>query len=406
MYELLAGLRVVEAAAFIAAPSCALHLAQMGADVIRIDPVGGGPDFRRWPVSGTSGASFYWEGLNKAKRSVALDLSRPEGRELAARIITAPGDAAGLFVTNFPAGGFLSHERLAQRRSDLICVRIMGWPDGRTAVDYTVNATVGVPAMTGAPDDPRPVNHVLPAWDLMTGAYAAFALVSAERARRLDGKGREVRIPLSDVAIASLSHLGQIGEVQTSGSDRARTGNEVFGAFGRDFLTRDGRRLMVVAITPRQWTGLVGALRIEAELAALEAELGVRLDANEGLRYLHRGRLMPLIEAAVARFTAADLCTAFEARSVCFAPYQSLHQALHGNPQLSAANPLLSDILHASGHRYLTAGAAATLPSESRQPPRAAPALGQHTDEVLTQLLGLTAAELGRLHDDGVVAGA
>src|SRR5580658_4940729 len=233
MYELLKGMRVVEAAAFIAGPSCGLHLAQMGAEVIRIDQIGGGPDFGRWPRAPEGGASLYWEGLNKAKKSVALDLASPEGRELASRIATAPGDNAGLFVTNFPAEGVLSYERLRSRRPDLICVRVMGWPDGRPAVDYTVNCAVGVPLMTGPESDPAPVNHVLPAWDLLAGAYAAFALVAAERARRTTGEGREVRVPLSDLAIASLGHLGQIAEVVTAGRDRPRMGNDLYGAFGR-----------------------------------------------------------------------------------------------------------------------------------------------------------------------------
>src|ERR1700730_18204093 len=130
MYELLTGMRVVEMAAFIAGPSCGLHLAQLGADVIRIDQIGGGPDFLRWPRASEHGASLYWEGLNKAKKSVALDLSRPEGRELAQRLAAAPGEAGGLFVTNFPVEGFLSYEKLAALRPDLICVRVMGWADG------------------------------------------------------------------------------------------------------------------------------------------------------------------------------------------------------------------------------------------------------------------------------------
>src|SRR5688572_30980015 len=131
MYDLLKGMRVVEGAAFIAGPSCGLHLLQMGAEVIRFDQIGGGPDFRRWPVSPDSGASFYWEGLNKGKKSVALDLSRPEGRELAQRLAAAPGPGTGMFVTNYPAEGFLSYERLSAIRPDLICVRVMGWADGR-----------------------------------------------------------------------------------------------------------------------------------------------------------------------------------------------------------------------------------------------------------------------------------
>jgi 2-methylfumaryl-CoA isomerase len=396
---------VVEASAFVAGPSCALHLAQFGAEVIRIDQIGGGPDFGRWPLAPRSGASLYWEGLNKAKKSVALDLGRPEGRELAARLATAPGADAGLFITNYPAQGFLSYERLSALRADLICVRVMGWADGRTAVDYTVNAAVGVPAMTGPADDPRPVNHVLPAWDLLTGAYAAFALVSAERARRLDGKGREIRIPLSDMAIASLGHLGQIGEAQTTGHDRPRVGNQLFGAFGRDFATRDGRRLMVAAITPRQWTGLLAVLDLQSQVAALEAELGVRFDRDEGVRFSHRDRLMPLVEAAIAQRSAAELAPAFDAQAVCWAPYQTLGEALAEDPQLSPANPLLSTIDHPSGERYLAPGAAGFDPQEPRLPTTPAPRLGEHTGEVLTEVLGLSGAEIARLREAGVVGG-
>src|SRR5262249_1042026 len=154
---------------------------------------------------------------------------------------------AGILVTNYPADGFLAYQHLASRRPDLICVRIMGWPDGRPAVDYTVNAAVGVPAMTGPPEDPRPVNPVLPAWGLLTGADDAFTLVSAVSAREADGRGRDIRIALSDVAVATLGHLGQVAEVVTRGVDRPKMGNVLYGAFGRDFQTADGHRLMVVA---------------------------------------------------------------------------------------------------------------------------------------------------------------
>lgn len=406
MYELLKGLRIVEASSFVAAPSCALHLAQFGAEVVRIDQIGGGPDFRRWPLDPRSGASFYWEGLNKGKRSVALDLTRPEGRELAMRIVTAPGENAGLFVTNYPVDGYLSYQALRQWRHDLICVRIMGWPDGRPAVDYTINAAVGVPAMTGPATDTRPVNHTLPAWDLLAGAYAAFTLVGAERARRQDGRGREIRIPLSDLAIASLGHLGQIGEVQVHGQDRTRLGNELYGAFGRDFETLDGKRLMVIAITARQWSGLVAALGLQARISELESELGVRFDRDEGVRFTHRRRLVPLIESAIAGRGTADLTAAFETRAVCWAPYQTLHQAVSTDSYFSSANPILSEIEHPSGQCYLAPGAAASLPSEPRRAPVPARRLGQDTDEVLAQWLSLSAAEIGRLRDAGVVAGS
>lgn len=405
MYDLLNGLRVVEASAFVAGPSCAMHLAHYGAEVIRIDQIGGGPDFGRWPLAPGGAESLYWEGLNKAKKSVALDLARPEGRELAARIATAPGENAGLFVTNYPVDGFLSFERLRQRREDLICVRIMGWPDGRPAVDYTVNAAVGVPAMTGPADDPRPVNHVLPAWDLLAGAYAAFLLVSAERARRADGQGREIRIPLSDLAIASLGHLGQIGEVQTTGQDRPRVGNALYGAFGRDFITADGDRLMIIAISPRQWTGLLSVLDLDTAIGALEQELGARFAKDEGARYQHLDRLAPLIEEAIAKRSTNDLADAFESKSVCWAPYQTLKQAITEDAYFSAANPVLSEISHPSGHRYLTPGAAATIVPGARRTPAAAPTLGRDTDQVLSEVLEMPDAEIARLHDAGLVGG-
>jgi 2-methylfumaryl-CoA isomerase len=405
MFQLLSGLRIVEGASFIAAPSCGLHLLQLGAEVIRFDMIGGGPDFQRWPRS-ANGASFYWEGLNKGKKSVALDLSRPEGRELAAALATAPGENAGIFLTNFPASGFLSHERLAARRPDLISVRVMGWPDGTTAVDYTVNCAIGLPAMTGPVDSTAPVNHVLPAWDLLAGATAAFSLLAAERHRRATGRGQEVRVPLGDVAMATLGHLGQIAEVTATGADRPRMGNELFGAFGRDFLTRDGKRTMIVAITPRQWTGLLKALGIEEAVAALEQELGVSFARDEGLRFVHRQRLFPLVEAATARLDLAEVGARLDAHDVCWGPYRTLHEALREDPRLSPANPVFASVTHPSGRAYPTPGSAATFMGATRGEAGPAPRLGQHTDEVLAGVLGLPDHEIARLHDAGLIAGA
>jgi 2-methylfumaryl-CoA isomerase len=398
MYDLLRGMTIVEGASFIAGPSCGLHFAQMGARVIRFDQIGGGPDARRWPLSAT-GESYYWEGLNKGKDSIALDLSRPEGRELAQRLAVS-GD--GLFVTNFPAEGFLSYARLAALRTDLVALRVMGWADGTPAVDYTINAAVGMPMMTGPADDPRPVNHVLPAWDLLAGAYGAFALLAAERERQASGKGRELRLALSDLAAATLGHLGQVAET-VAGGDRPRSGNDLFGAFGRDFRTRDGGRVMIVAITARQWRGLVDTLGIAGPVAALEAETGLSFGADEGARFTHRARLFSLVEAAVGARDLAELGGAFDAAGLCWSAYRSLAGAIADEPRLFADNSVFAPVEHPSGPAP-TPGAAVRIAQDMRAAPGAAARIGADTDEVLATLLGLGDGEIARLHDRGLVA--
>ncbi|PHP65195.1 carnitine dehydratase [Zhengella mangrovi] len=405
MYTLLDGLRVVEAASFIAAPSCSLHLQQFGAEVIRCDPIGGGPDYRRWPKA-QNDRSFYWEGLNKGKKSIAVNLGTPAGRELLRQIVTAPGENGGLFVTNFPHDGFLAHEGLAALRPDLITARVMGWANGTTALDYTVNSAIGVPLMTGPANlGDEPVNHVLPAWDIAAGLYAAFALLAAERRRRMTGQGTEIRLPLGDVAMAFIGHLGQIGEVTASGQDRPRLGNDLYGSFGRDFATADGKRIIVIALTRPQWADLVRTLCLGEAVASLETGLGVDFSRDEGVRFTHRARLNPLVAAAIGAMTFSQVETLFAGTRVCWGPYNTLHEAI-GHPGLiSEANPLFHPVSHLTGETYLTPGAAATVGSDERGMPGRAPDLGEHTDEILATLLGLPDHAIGRLHDEGTVAG-
>lgn len=406
MYRILQGLRVVEGASFIAAPSCALHLLQMGADVIRFDQIGGGPDFGRWPLS-QSGFSLYWEALNKGKKSIALDLNSAEGRELAIAIATAPGENSGLFVTNYPVDGFLSHERLKVHRPDLITLRVMGWADGRSAIDYTVNASLGLPLLTGpASLGSEPVNHVLPAWDLLTGAYGAFALLAAERHRRISGVGQEIQLPLGDIAMSAIANIGLVAEAAISGRDRERIGNDLFGAFGRDFQTLDGQRIMLTAISKRQWSGLLKALDVQAEVELLEKQLGVSFLDDEGLRFAHRAALYPIVGKSLLAKPLAELAPLFDRLGVCWAPYRSVAGSLTEPSLIHEDNPLFAKVVHPSGEAYLTPGAAATLSEFVRDRPARAPRLGEHTDQVLVETLGLSQGEIARLHDRGVVAGA
>src|SRR5919106_126018 len=210
---ILSGMRVVEGSAFVAAPLGGMTLAQLGADVIRFDPIGGGLDARRWPIT-ADGQSLFWAGMNKGKRSVAVDLRSAQGRELLTDLITAPVKDAGLFLTNFPAAGWLDYDRLAQRRADLVMVNIVGNHDGSSAVDYTVNPATGFPWATGPRNLSVPFNHLLPAWDAITGMMATASLLAAERHRSRSGEGQCVQLALSDVAFWMVANLGKIAEVQ------------------------------------------------------------------------------------------------------------------------------------------------------------------------------------------------
>ena len=404
MYELLKGFRIVEGASFVAAPLCGLTFVQLGADVIRFDPIGGGPDFYRWPLA-TSGLSFYWEGLNKGKRSIAIDLNQPKGREIAVALATSPGPQAGYFVTNYPAKGFLSHDNLSARRADLVTVRVTGSSDGRNAVDYTVNCSTGYPDLTGPFDADAPVNHVLPAWDVATGLTAAVSLLAAAHNRSATGMGREIQIPLSNVAFGILSTLGNVGEASTTRRDRPKYGNALYGSFGRDFVTKDGRRLMIVAVTRRQWRGLVEALALQAEIAALEKEYQVDFEADEGARFEQRDPLFALVEQRLAGRNAVDLIQAFDRHAVCWGEYHTVSSALRYDDRLSASNPLFEKIRHPSGEEYIASGFPGILNGVDRMPLRPAPRLGTHTDEILAGDLGLSDGEIGKLHDDRIVAG-
>lgn len=403
MYRLLSNVRVVEGASFIAGPYCTLLLSQLGAEVIRFDAIGGGPDYRRWPL-GPGGDSFYWEGLNKGKKSVALNLGMAEGRELAIAIVTSEGEGGGIFVTNYPDGGFLSHDSLCNLRPDLVTAHILGHADGRSAVDYTVNCAVGLPYMTGPQGSDRaPVNHVLPAWDLLAGSTAALSVLAAIEYRRRTGRGQHIRVPLSDVASATLGNLGQIAEVAVSGTDRPKFGNSLFGAFGRDFGCADGKRVMIVAITPKQWNALIAALDLESSIRALEAELGISLESDEGARFVHRGRIDAMVEQVVARHTLATLSERFRSSAVCFGVYRTVHEALTEDPSFVEANPIFTSLTHPSGCTYPTPGFAASFSREARRDPSPAPAFGQDTEEVLTTLLRIPSTALASLYDRGVI---
>ncbi len=397
----LAGMTVIEVSAFIAAPYAGLTLAQMGAEVIRIDPIGGGLDYNRWPVT-EDGTSLYWAGLNKGKKSIALNVRDPKGRELAHALMTAAGAGRGIVLTNLPARGWLDYDGLKARRDDLIMVNIVGRRDGSVALDYTVNARAGFPLVTGPTDAAGPVNHVMPVWDVVTALAASNAVLVADRTRRDTGDGQYVRIALADSAFAVLSHLGYVAEAQINGTDRPATGNHVFGTFGCDFPTADGRRVMITAFTPRHWSALLEASGTVERFEAIAAENGVDLRKEE-----ERYALRDVIEAELAPWfagrTLAEIGTALDAVGACWGPYQTFRQAVAEDPDLSTDNPMFEEIEQPGIGRYLAAGSFIEFGAIPRDPVVPAPQLGSDTESVLAEKVGLSDADLGKLRDDGVI---
>lgn len=397
----LAGLEVLDLSTYVAGPSAAMTLAQLGADVVRVDPVGGAADVSRLPLA-PSGTSLYWSGLNKGKRSVEIDTSSAEGRDLVGRLLAASGPGGGILLTNAVGQGWLSYDSLRSYRDDLIEVHIAGRSDGRPAVDYTVNCEVGLPLMTGPTDCSRPVNHVLPAWDLLAGLQAALAIVTADRVRRATGRGQLITLSLADVAVATMAHLGFVADVTVNGHGRLRDGNYLYGSFGCDFATSDGRRVMVVALTRRHWRKLVQLTGIADAIAALEQSLHVDFGLEEG-RYRYRAVIEALIAPWFAGQTFADITSLLEEAQVLWGPYRTLEDLVHDPASIMHSTDLMTDV-HQEGVGTIPVPKP-VLRFSGWDTPGAVPApvVGQDTDAVLSARLGISPAELAELRERRVI---
>lgn len=402
MNKMLDGLRVSEISAYVAAPFCGMTLAQMGADVVQISPIGGRMDQDRWPQT-KEGESLYWAALNKGKRSIRIDLKQPEGLELATHIMVGePGDSGGIVLANLPMRGPMSPKSLRKRRADLIVVTLLGNPDGSPAIDYTVNSASGLPFLTGSGDPP--VNHAIPIWDLVAGLYLVNGIIAADRHRMRSGEGQTVKISLTDAMLASLGNLGFLAEAQLNEDPRPTLGNQVYGAFGRDFVLADGRRVMVAAISNKQWQALLEATGCAEEMQHLRDQQGLDIDDEVG-RYCAREPIAAVLKPWFAARSLADVQRSFEGSGVLWGRFQTLEQLLREDPRCSLQNPLFGMLDQPGIGRHL----APSLPLDFGASPRGelvpAPQLGQHSEAILADVLNLSSGEIGRLFDKGIVAG-
>lgn len=391
----LAGVRIVEISSFVAVPLAGMTLAQLGAEVTRVDPIGGAADYRRWPVT-DGGESIYWAGLNKGKRSVAADVRSEEGQALIQRLIAD----SGTLITNVAGREWHSYEALSALRPDLIHVEVSGRADGGTGVDYTVNAGIGFPMVTGPSELAAPVNHVLPAWDVACGLYTALAVATALRHRDATGEGQRTSIPLENVALATAGNLGFFTEVMVNGTARERIGNSVYGQYGQDFISSDGASFMVVALTGRHFRDLSELTGTTKAVAALAETLGADF-ADEGQRFLHRDALSGLFAEWFSAHTADEIAAALSSTSVLWERYRSFAEA--ATEDKVAANPLFTSLDQPRIGSYLAPGLPISIGGQY-PPAVAAPALGDDTVGVLGDWLGLSAEEVSALVASGTVA--
>ena len=396
----LSGVTVIEVSAYVATPLAGLTLAQLGADVIRVEPMGGQTDRTRMPVA-ADGTSMYWAGLNKGKRAVEVDLRLAEGRGLIANLVKGSGPQGGIVVTNTTKLPELAPEALRKLRPDLIHVLLNGRRDGSTGVDYTVQASVGLHEITGPLGTAGPVNDVLPFWDITSGLYLATAVLAAERHRMLTGEGQSVVVALQDIAMSALGNLGYLTEAQVTGVPRGRAGNYVYGTFGRDFATSDGRRIMLVVITARHWTQLLEATGLIDVVAALEKSLDLDFRI-ENTRYECRELLGGLLAQWFERRTHDRAVDALSATSVLSSTYRTLGEIVANDAAILAADPLFNQIDHEGIGQHYAAGSPIILDGV-QVPAMVSPRVGQHTDDVLGEMLGFSTEKLDDLRTRGVI---
>lgn len=389
------GVRIVEISSFVAVPLAGMTLAQLGADVIRVDPIGGAADFRRWPLA-ASGDSIYWAGLNKGKKSVTADMRSAAGQRVVQELIRD----AGIVITNIAGRQWLSYQTLSNLREDLIHLEVVGAADGTTGVDYTVNAASGFPLLTGPAEHHGPINHVLPAWDITCGLYAALAILSALRRRDDSGCGSEIRLPLQDVALATAANLGFLTEVMVNGNQRPRLGNAIYGQFGETFTSSDDIAFMVVALTGRHLSDLAALTETSKAVDAIAEVLGANF-AEEGDRYRHREVLVALFRPWFQRHDAAEITAALSASSVLWSRYLSFAE-LVDDPRVTE-NELFAPLHQPGVGTYLAPGLPMSLAGRHISP-RPAPALGADTTLVLKERLGLRAEEIALLIESGTVS--
>jgi len=202
-----------------------------------------------------------------------------------------------------------------------------------------------------------------------------------------------------------MGHLGYIAEAEVNGEGRQSVGNHIFGTFGHDFVCRDGERVMIVGVSPNQWQAIIQLTQSAEAVERLADKLNLNFK-NEGDRFEAREQIRELFEPWFMQHDFPQVKEALDGAGVCWGPYQSIQQLVENDIDCSEDNPLFDRVEQPGIGTYLMPSNPLDFTGVERESVRPAPLLGQHTDEILAESLGLSSAEIGQLHDDGIVAGA
>ncbi|MDQ8001812.1 MAG: CaiB/BaiF CoA-transferase family protein [Bordetella sp.] len=403
------GIKVLDLSRVLAGPWCTQILADLGADVVKIERPGVGDDTRTWgppflkdEAGQDTAQSTYFTACNRNKRSVTVDMATPEGRALLQRMAAQ----ADVVVENFKTGGLkqygLDHETLRAANPRLVYCSVTGFGhDGpyaeRAGYDLMIQAMSGMMSITGRPDgEPGggPLRVGVALTDLFTGCYASTAILAALRVREQTGQGQHIDMALLDVGMAILAN--QASAFLNTGKPPQRQGNTHPSlAPYQDFPTKDGAMLLAI--------GNNGQFARFCEAAGQSEWAADARFASNTLRVKHRDELIPAMEAVTRTRTTAEWVTLLEDKAVPCGPINDIGAAFD-DAQVKARGLAVSLPRDAGDGIAAITGVASPLRLAATPPVlrRAPPALGQHTDEVL-QEMGLSAAEIEALRLAGAL---
>jgi crotonobetainyl-CoA:carnitine CoA-transferase CaiB-like acyl-CoA transferase len=403
----LTGLRVLDLSRVLAGPWCGQVLADLGAEVIKIERPQSGDDTRGWgppwmktDTGESSGQASYYQSTNRGKLSVAIDLATSEGQELV-RALAASSD---VLIENYKAGSLarygLDYATLAEINPRLVYCSITGF--GQTGpraeepgYDFIIQGIGGLMSITGERDDlpgggPQKVGVAFS--DLMTGLYSTVAIQAALLSRERTGVGQHIDMALLDVQVATLAN--QSMNYLASGKVPERYGNahanivpyQVFRAADRDFIIACGNDSQFIALCHS-----IG-------LPHLPEDPRFRRNAD---RVAHRAEIVELLSAHFLGRTADEWVASIHASKVPVGAINNIAQSLE-EPQVIARG-LMVKIPHPRNPEFAMVGSPIKMSGTPVEYVRPAPMLGQHTDEVLGERLGLSAEQLGQLKAGGVI---